>query len=125
MKVKETYWEEILMENKDIKWVVDKEHRVIVCMLMNCGDIACKRIRKYCGSYPYHYDRYIINDKYVGMARCAPDDKWNEEYGKALALKRAKRKRGVAANLAVIRYYNQAKHDLDSLLEYGVHVEVK
>lgn len=111
--------------DKDIKWMIDKEHRVIVCTLTNCRDIACDRILKYCGVYTHPYDHYLLHDAYVGVARCAPGDEWNEEYGKALALKRAKRKRGVAANLAVIRYYNKAKHDLDRLLEYGVHGEVK
>lgn len=113
------------MEDKDIKWMIDKEHRVIVCTLTNCEEIACYRIEKYTGGWPSQFKKYYIRNKYVGVARCAPGDEWDEEYGKALALKRAKRKRGVAANLAVIRYYNKAKHDLDRLLEYGVHGEVE
>jgi len=111
--------------DKDIKWMIDKEHRVIVCTLTNCEKIACERIWKYCKRYPLEFDKYYLRKEYVGVARCAPGDEWDEEYGKALALKRAKRKRGVAANLAVIRYYNKAKHDLNRLLEYGVHGEVE
>lgn len=43
-------------------------------------------------AYPYFFDEFKIQNDYVGKAKCHPDDEFNIEFGKRLALLRAKQK---------------------------------
>lgn len=53
-----------------IKYNVNKEKRVITAILTEEDD-------------------FFEIKRFIGIARCAPDDEWNEELGKELAKKRA------------------------------------
>ena len=39
-----------------------------------------------------YYSELVIPEVYVGVARCAPEDEWNEEYGRKLAYYKMKNK---------------------------------
>lgn len=43
-------------------------------------------------TFDYCVPKVCINSEYVGIAKCHPDDEFNEEFGKRLALIRAKKK---------------------------------
>lgn len=111
----------------EVRFIVDKEHGVVVCKLTGCKDIAVSRLDKYMPNYDYYLmgSPYWINtdikDTYTGIARCMPDDEWDEEYGKKLALLRAKQKRGKAVNKVLHMVMNQMACEMDDLRNYGIH----
>ena len=107
----------------DIKFIIDPEHRVVVCKLLNCENTATGRIYKYMKSTEMFelWNNYTIKSVYTGVARCAPEDEWNEEYGKRLALKRAKKKRGDDANRMIMKWHKRVSKELDNLVKYGIH----
>ena len=43
-------------------------------------------------AYPYYFSRFKIRNEYCGKAKCHSDDEFNIEFGKRLALLRAKQK---------------------------------
>lgn len=111
-------------QSSDIEFKVFKDKGVVVCKLYDCETIAIRRINKYTRISCYSYNRFdndLINDVYVGVARCAPEDTFDEEYGKKLALARAKAKRGKAVNNALYAFINDVKKDLERLEKYGIH----
>ena len=110
----------------DVSFRIDEKNKVVVCKITNCEDLAISRIDKYsyCG-YIYNsiYDRvsYEIPNTFTGVARCNPYDKFDVEYGKKLALTRAKAKRGRAINATLYRYIKKAQRGLEDLERYGIH----
>ena len=110
------------MEN-DVRYIVNKEKKTIVCCLQNCHEIAINRIIKYARDY-FPGVEYYISDNYIGIAKCAPEDTWDEEFGKKLALKRAKRKRSNAINNALYRYFDKTQMRLQNLMTYGIHSDI-
>lgn len=106
----------------DMMFKVDKKHGVVVCTLYNCKDIPLKRIDKYLTNMSIRdASKYCIKDKYTGVAKCAPDDKFDEEHGKKLALRRAKNKRCRAINAAVVACYVDAHNKFANMLKFGTH----
>lgn len=105
----------------DMNFKVDQDHGVVVCTLYNCKDIARNRIRKYCPTISLGKNQYLIRDKFTGVAKCAPEDKWDEGYGKKLALKRAKYKRCRAVNITLKACYCNIHNSMYNMLRYGVH----
>ena len=109
-------------QSSDIEFKVFKDKRVVVCKLYGCETIAISRIGKYTKISCFgRFNNDFIDDVYVGVARCAPEDTFDEEYGKKLALARAKAKRGKAANNALYAFINDVKKDLERLEQYGIH----
>lgn len=106
----------------DVEFKVFADKGVIVCRLLDCEEIAISRIFKYVKiSCIFNYDKYLINDVYTGVAKCSPEDTFNEEYGKKLALSRAKKKRGKAINKALKKFYIDMRRDLLNLKSHGIH----
>ena len=66
------------------EFVVNKEKRTIVCIITTEGDVL-KRLGKYGIETGDDYWRYGDNRlirRYKGIAKCAPEDEWDEAYGK-------------------------------------------
>lgn len=111
----------------EVRFFVDKEHGVVVCKLTGCKDIAVSRLDKYMPNYDYYLigSPYWLNtdieDTYTGIARCNPEDEWDEEYGKELALLRAKQKRCKAVNNVLCEVMRQMACEMDDLRIYGIH----
>ena len=105
----------------DVSFRIDEKNKVVVCKITNCEDLAISRIDKY--SYCDYHDMnmYEIPDTFTGVARCNAYDKFDVEYGKKLALTRAKAKRGRAINAALYRYIKKAQRGLEDLKRYGIH----
>lgn len=104
----------------DISYKIDKKNKVVVCKLSGCTYIALDRIEKY-GLIDYAIPEAIIPDFYYGVARCLPEDKFDEEYGKEIALTKAKAKRCKAINKALKKYIKRVRRQLDTLEKYGIH----
>ena len=103
----------------DIKFQIDEKNKVVICKLMNCKDIAEDRIWKYTNDFMGR--KYRIPNVFIGVARCAPEDEFNVEYGKKIALTRAKIKRSKAINNEIKAYIKRARKNLENLEKYGIH----
>ena len=76
------------------KYLVNKEKGVCTCVISDCKYDAIDEIKRmfgYSGTLLLipMTKRYILNTKYVGIARCAPEDEFDENIGKKLAYERA------------------------------------
>ena len=105
----------------DIKFVVNEEKKIVICKLENCKEIACNRLLKYAPSIFYSWDLCKIPDVFSGVARCAPEDEFDVEYGKKLALIRAKRKRGQAINKSLRKAVRMMEREIMDIKKYGIH----
>ena len=104
------------------KYIVNKEKRTVVCVLSDCSRDALKAIDKSFKEI-FVYDLYI-NDKYVGVAKCSPEDEWDEKIGKRLAFSRAYAEyRGaikVKARRFIVNLENNMQHFKEVMEERGM-----
>lgn len=104
------------------KYIVNKEKRTVVCILSNCSEDVLKAIDKSFRKI-FISDLYI-NDKYVGVAKCSPEDEWDEKIGKRLAFSRAYAEyRGaikVKARKFIANMENEMQHFKEVMEERGM-----
>ena len=113
----------ILMNTKtdktnNIKYLVCPEKRIVVCLLSDCQDIACNKINKYTDG-AFFWSDFKIKDTYRGIAKCDPRDTFDVEYGKKLALERAKKKRAKAVNKALDKYIETLMETIHRVANFG------
>ena len=79
---------------KDAKFIVKEEERKVVCLIEGTRFLAEEYIEKNTNLPSIWYDSQVLDlpNRFVGIATCAPDDKWNEELGKKIAFHKAKEK---------------------------------
>ena len=111
------------VEQNDVEYLIIESKGVVVCKLWDCSKIAEDRIEKYMKTKRWCYprSRYSIEHCYIGIAKCAPEDTFDEDYGKKLALLKAKEKRGKAINNALKLYIRDTRRTLRDLERYGMH----
>jgi len=78
---------------EDCVFIVNKEKRTVVCYMVDVN-------HQFVDTVPYDFDeflrddrwsshsKYVLNTKYCGIAKCAPDDEWDEEIGRRIAYHR-------------------------------------
>ena len=111
-----------MVYNTEIK--INREKGVIVCIVKTREDVA-DICRKYNCFNLLDY-REIYEEKiYKGIARCAPEDEWNETYGKRLAEYRAMTKRANYVNRKVKKVWKDTTRKLNVLYKYGFLNEPK
>lgn len=101
------------------EYKVNEEKRTVVCIIKTTNDIDSKLAK---------YDLFANEDFlfdpdiriYKGIARCAPDDTWDEEYGKRLAEYRASRARQVDVNNELKNYIKTISKRIDNLYDHGL-----
>lgn len=100
----------------NLNFYVDEEKKIVVCKLEINQYVALKRIRKYskhiCVLRPEYYR---IPGVFYGKAKCAPEDTFDIEVGKKIALDRAKAKRRTAINKAIDQYVQDLHDDIHSI----------
>ena len=106
---------------RDVEYLVFEDKGVVVCKLWNCHFIALDRLAKYSFFSVWNPEKYLVDDVFVGVAKCAPEDKFDLEYGKKLALTRAKIKRGNAVNNAIRTFIADVDKALTRLENEAVH----
>ena len=113
------------MKNLDIKYHVDKEHRMVFCKLSNCKEIPYQRLSKYAPHFNVwdleYNDKLGIPNSFYGMAKCSPEDEWDEEKGKKIALAKAKRKRCKAINRKIEYALKVMDRETQDLMKYALH----
>lgn len=82
-----------------IKYFINPESRYVTCVIHGCKDdpwtwyIDAKGAWKPRFVYDWCDECYQIKNDYVGIAKCAPDDIFDEKTGMKLAYRRAHAKR--------------------------------
>ena len=69
-----------------VNYYINEASKVVVCKITGCEESLIRDIFK--SGYPYHSD-FLLNDSYVGKAKCSEDDIFDIEFGKKLAYQRA------------------------------------
>ena len=106
------------MNRVTTEYKVNKEKGTVVCILTVINDIPL-RLAKY-GLADEDYDDIDLDIRiYKGVAKCAPDDVWDEVYGKRLAEYRAARARQIDVNTELKSYINGISRCIDNLYDYG------
>ena len=99
------------------EFIVNEEKRTVVCIITTVDDMA-DRLAKY-GLADDQYDDMEDIRVYKGIAKCCPQDTWDESYGKKLAEWRAARKRQVDINNEIYDYIDSMSERLETLEIYG------
>lgn len=99
------------------EFYVNEKKRTIVCII-STGSEVIDRLWKYdiCDG-SIHY--LIEKCEYKGIAKCAPEDIWDENYGRKLAEYRAMEKRRKDVNRKINTYIEITQKKLDNLNAYG------
>lgn len=104
--------------NVKIEYKVNKEKRTVVSIITTINDFS-NRLAKY-NLADENYDDNIDIRIYKGIAKCAPEDEWDESYGKHLAEYRAAKARQIDINTELKKYINGIINCVDNLYEYGL-----
>lgn len=99
------------------EFFVNEDKRTVVCVIRTLNDIP-ERLAKY-NLADDQYDRNDIR-VYRGYAYCAPEDEWNENYGRHLAEYRASRARQVDVNNEIKKYIKGISKCIDNLYDHGL-----
>jgi len=102
----------------ETEYFVNKEKRTVVCVMTTYGEID-HRLNKYNMSFTpfFSYNDYC---KYVGKAKCSPEDVWDEKFGKKLAEHRAMEKRRKFVNKTLTEVIEEGRKNLRNLEMYGM-----
>ena len=87
----------MIVETKDksgITYYIDEEKRTVVCKLRGAMFDVLDNLLSHYSDVDFEHD-YTMKDCYVGKAKCSPEDKWDTNTGKRIALCRA-----------LVSYYN-------------------
>lgn len=108
-----------MIEKVTTEYKVNKEKGTVVCILTVINDIPL-RLAKY-GLADEDYDDIDFDIRiYKGIAKCAPEDHWDEIYGKRLAEYRASRARQIDVNNELKSYIRGVSKCIDNLYDYGL-----
>lgn len=105
-------------ENIRTDYVVNKDKRTVTCIISTINDYN-RKLNKYNfedGRKDSYYDDF---NQYIGIARCNPEDTWDEVYGKRLAEYRASCQRRAALNHQINNFVKEINRDLNALITYG------
>ena len=107
------------MNRVTTEYKVNKEKRTVVCILTAVNDVPL-RLEKY-GLADEDYDDIDLDIRiYKGVAKCAPEDEWDEVYGKRLAEYRAACARRDDVNGELRAFINGIARCIDNLYDYGL-----
>ena len=109
---------------------VNREAGVVTCIITTTEDFL-KKIIKYGFAEPFEKigieigaidteDADLDVRKYVGIARCSPEDVWDETFGRQLAEYRAMKARKDDLNARIKAFVRRTYNNLDNLWDYGL-----
>lgn len=111
----------LLMDQITTEYKINKDKRTIVCIITTIDEIP-RRLEKY-GLFDdenYGDDQDIYIRTYKGIARCAPEDEWDETYGKRLAEYRAAKARKNSVNAELKKFTAKMLRKIDTLYDHGM-----
>lgn len=102
----------------ETKYIIDKENRVVICILTTFNDVPNK-LSKYKILTEDYIDLKPLRS-YKGIAKCAPEDEWDENYGRQLAEYKASRLRQIDVNNELKKYIKHICRGVDDLIDFGM-----
>ena len=100
--------------NYNVEYYIDETKKVVVCKLTGCeGSLNYNMCQI---GYPYHPD-FLLNNSYVGKAKCSEDDTFDAEFGKRLAYQRAVVKLNTAKIKTLKRFEKEQVKYFNQLLD--------
>ena len=106
-----------------VQYIVKEDERVVICIINGTrnyfSDYMNNRLynQDYLDSVAlYTEGKYNLKNSYSGVARCAPDDEWNEELGRKIAFNRAKEKLNSAFFKRAKTYVNEVDNRFNQLI---------
>lgn len=101
-----------------ITYYVNESKRTVVAVITNTEEALINKIRKSLKGglnefFAFKGYRSYMPDKFVGKAKCAPEDTWDEVYGKQLARERALEKYSRNFNRELADVHARAEELLD------------
>ena len=116
--MRRSYTCENRMNRVTTEYKVNEVKRTVVCIITTINDVP-HRLAKY-GLADEEYDDIDYDVRiYKGIAKCAPEDEWDEIYGKRLAEYRAAKARQVDVNEELKNYVKGISRCINNLQEYG------
>lgn len=107
------------MKKVNTEYFVNEEKRTIACVVTTIDDVR-SRLEKYgLSSDEYDEDSLEIRE-YTGIAKCSPEDTWDETYGCHLAEYRAQKLRQIDVNNEIRKYIRGISKCIDNLYDYGL-----
>ena len=115
------------IKDYEAKYKINKENRTVTCIITTKEDFL-SRIIKYGFAEPFYRLPFELDNlreedldirTYVGVAKCSPEDEWDEEYGKHLAEYRATIKRKADINNEITAFVNRMNTNIDNIWLYG------
>ena len=101
------------------EFIVNEKKRTVVCVMTTINDVPA-RLAKY-GLADGDYDDVDFDIReYKGIAKCAPGDVWDAEFGKHLAEYRASKMRKADVNQELQKYIKGIMRCVDNLYDYGM-----
>jgi hypothetical protein len=109
---------DLILNPVTTKYIINKEKRTVVCIITTVNEIR-RKLEKY-GLGDEDLDSIKADVRvYKGIAKCAPEDEWNEIYGKQLAEYRAAKARQNDVNKELKTYVKEMNRRIQSLWMYG------
>ena len=87
----------INIKPKYCKFIVNEQKRKVICILDETTHLVFDFLGADCFDFPFRltneeYNELKMPNRFVGVATCASEDKWDEELGKAIAFSKLKYK---------------------------------
>lgn len=104
------------------KYYINEEKRTIVCVLESSPFDALDFVEKSGLRFVFKDERHlrVMPTRFVGVAKCAPEDTYNEHIGRLIAFDRAKEKYDLSfirAADSMLDYKLGALHDCERRLD--------
>lgn len=113
----------LILSERKTSYVVNTQKRTIVCLIYVHPNTADDILNKYLEASGLDTTSMLGNyiwSPFIGIAKCHPSDKWDEEIGKKIARERAEKKLQCAINLSLKQYVKRLRHAADLIEQYGV-----
>lgn len=114
-------------DTEHVKYVVNKDERVVVCIIEKTSDLFINFAHDNFVLSPYFYNAWGDKDflaklempnRFIGIARCSQDDEWNEATGRLIAFSRAKDN----VNKSFFKRANTYVHTIDRWVDNSVNI---
>ena len=75
----------------ELQYVINEEKKTVTCIAWDCeNDLIEYLLKKSSDSFTLdtlvqNYEKLLLNHKYVGTAKCSPEDTFDVEIGKKIA----------------------------------------
>ena len=108
----------ISISQKDARFIIKEDERKIICLIEDTKFIAYRYINQNTRLSIDHNDAKILimPNRFVGVATCDSNDKWDEELGRKIAFHKAKNK----FNTSVFKHLDNYVNLIDSYLMEGI-----